>query len=312
MKIEWFILGVIVFAFCFLPLGAEAYQVENLSNKDVSGDFTLGPVKIEIKLNPGEEATEDLIITNRTGHTLYFKIGKEDFEGSEDMEKVTVFLGEEKGRFSLKDWLEPELEEFSLEHGQRMHLGVNIKIPQNAEPGGYYGAVFAASQPGPDEEGQIKVISQVGSLFFIKVNGEVKEEGYLEEFKADKHYYQKAPINFELISRNTGSIHLVPYGIIEIRNILGRKISEIQLDPWFVMPDSPRLRKVNWDHEFLLGMYKATAKINRGYGNIVDEKTIMFFVVPWKMIVGLLAIVILIIIFCRWVLHKFEFRISKK
>lgn len=305
-------LGFCLFLAFLSPLAVKAYFIESLSQVKITDDFTIGPTKIQADLAPGEEVIKNLMITNRAGNTLSFKIGKEDFIGSKDPEKVTVFLGEERGRFSLKDWLQPDIEEFSLEHGQRMNIGVKISIPEDAEPGGYYAAIFAASQPSPEERGKVKIISRVGSLFFVKVKGQVKEEGVLEKFKADKFYYQKGPIKFELLSQNTGNVHLVPYGLIEIKNILGKKIAEIRLDPWFVMPDSSRFRKVSWNKELLLGFYTATAKINRGYQDIVDEKSVRFLVAPWKtLLAGLFGLILIILLF-RWIFRKFEFRVKKK
>jgi len=283
----------------FLTWPANAYQIETLSNVKISGDFVIGPAKVEAELAPGEEITENLVIVNRTGRLLYFKITKEDFEGSKDPARVTVFLGEKRSRFSLKDWLQPDIEEFSLSHGQRIKLGVKISVPVEAQPGGYYAAVLAASQP-KEEPGQAKIISRLGALFFVRVKGEVKEEGLLKEFRTDKFYYQKGPVEFELFSENNGQVYLAPYGLIEIKNIFGQKVAEIRLDPWFVMPDSLRVREVSWQKPPLFCLYTATAKINRGYQNIVDEKSVRFLIIPWQIplfgLVGLILITLLIVI----------------
>lgn len=289
-----------------LPSVSRAYQVENLNNVKQEGDFTLGPTKIEVWADPGEEIDKKITITNRAGYPLYFKIGKEDFIGHEDPAKVTKFLGEQTSNFSLKDWLFPDRENFVLEHGQRAHFNIRIKVPESAEPGGYYAAVFVASQPEPGSQAEVKVISRVGSLFFVRVRGEVKESGYLEDFSIPKSYYQKGPIEFSLLSQNTGNVHLVPYGIIEIKNLLGRKVDQTELEPWFVMPESSRIRKVAWDKGHLFGVYQATAKINRGYGNMVDQKSVRFVVAPWKtLLIGLIGLLILIL-FIRWITSKFK------
>lgn len=304
-KFKWAKIIFLFFSGCLLINGCfispvKAYQIDTFPEAKVSGTFILAPAKVEVRLAPGEEVIKSLAIINQTGRPLYFKITKEDFEGSRDLERVTVFLGEEKGRFSLKDWLQPDIEEFSLEQGQRINLEVKITVPQEAAPGGYYAAVFAASQPRPEEAGQAKVISRLGALFFVRVEGEVKEEGFLKEFKSNKFYYQKGPVEFELISENDGNVHLIPYGLIEIRSILGRKAAELRLAPWFILPDSLRVRKVSWSKGNLFGYYTATAKINRGYQNIIDEKSVRFVVIPWQILllslVGLILIILLIVI----------------
>ncbi len=302
-KIIWltFLTGIFL-----LPLTGQAYQVENLQNVQERGDFTLGPAKIEVWAEPGEELNREIVITNRAGYPLYFKISKEDFIGHEDPAKVTKFLGEQASSFSLKQWLIPDKENFVLEHGQRAHLNIKIQIPGQAEPGGYYAAVFVASQPEPGSEAQVKVVSRVGSLFFVRVKGDVQESGKLKGITTPKSYYQKGPVEFDLLSQNTGNVHLVPYGIIEIENLLGRKVDQIELDPWFVMPQSSRIRKVVWDKKSLFGLYQATAKINRGYDNIIDQESVRFVVAPWKtLLAGLIGLLVLILLI-RWIVSKFK------
>lgn len=307
-KFKFLVLAIVALSFYF-PFKAGAYQIEQLQGVEIKNDFTLGPSKIEAFMDPGEELVKNISITNRTGHKVYFKVSKEDFEGSPDSNSVTVFLGDKKGKFSLKDWLNPEADDFYLEHGQEITLPVKISVPKDAEPGGYYAAVFIGSYPDPtSKEGQqIKIVSRVGSLFFVRVKGQVTESGFLKEFSSN-HYYQKGPIEFNLVSQNDGNVHLNPYGIIEIKNILGKKISEIKLDPWFVMPDISRLRKISWDRGFLLGRYTATAKINRGYQDIIDEKSVSFWVVPWKILAGAIITLLVIVYLFYWIFSHFEIK----
>lgn len=295
---------------------ALAYQIQDLPGTEVKGDVVLGPTKVEFFLNPGEKATKELMITNRTGETITFTLGVEDFTGSRNVNESVVFLGDAEGPYSLKDWLKPEVSEFTLKHGQRIHLPVEISIPLDADPGGHYGVVFAVIKSPFSEgeggekavQGQISIVSRAGSLFFIRVNGETEEEGLLTDLKTSKKFYEKGPIPFQVFFENNGSVHLTPYGTIEIKNILGKKVDEIELDPWFVMPDSLRLREVNWEKGFLFGKYTAVISVNRGYQDIIDQKSVEFWVIPWKIVLAVLIVLILIILFFYWVASKFEIK----
>lgn len=293
-----------------------AYEIEDLPGAAVENDFVLGPGKTELWVDPGDEYTKELMITNRLGKTMNFKIEIEDFKGSQNPEETVIFLGEERGPYSLKDYLKPEITEFTLNQGQRMILPVEISIPKDAEPGGLYGAVLVTSNPPLTEleaekekaKGQVKLISRLGALFFIRVKGEVNENGLVKDFRIEKRYYEKGPISFEILFQNQGNVHLAPYGIVEIRNILGRKIDEIELDPWFVMPDSLRSREVEWSRGSLFGKYTALASINRGYQDIIDQKSIEFWVIPWKILLGVLVGLFLMIFSLRWMFSRFEIR----
>jgi len=269
----------------------KAYEIETLPGTAVEGDIVLGPGKIEVWLDPGEKTTRTIYFTNRTGRTIDFLVNIEDFKGSRDPKEGTIFMGEEKGPYSLKDYLHPEVKEFTLEHGQRISLPIEIAIPEDAEPGGRYGVVFASALPPkievrPEEEEakpMIGIISRVGCLFFVRVKGEMNENGFLKNFttKDMKEYFEKGPITFELLYENNGNVHLAPYGLIEITNLLGKKVGEVKIDPYFAMPDSVRLREIKWDKEFLFGRYTALASLNRGYQDIIDQKSIKLWIIPW-------------------------------
>lgn len=293
------------------PVVVLAHTIEDL-NLSVEGDIVLGPGKIELWMEAGDKQTKELLITNRTGETRLFTITIEDFEGSKNSEIAIQFMGGERGPYSLKDYLKPEMEEFTLEHGQRMKLPVEVVIPEDAEAGGLYGAVLVSSSvPGIQEElreeqagGQLSIITQIASLFFIRVKGDTAEEGVLKEFSTRECFHEKGPVWFQILYENNGNVHLSPYGVIQIKNILGKVVGEIELDPWFVMPDSLREREIKWDKKFLFGRYTANLSLNLGHQDIIKARTISFWVLPWKIILMGLIIVLTLI----WIVVRFQIK----
>ncbi|MEK7203290.1 MAG: hypothetical protein AAB653_03165, partial [Patescibacteria group bacterium] len=284
------------------------------------GDFILAPGKIELLVKPGDEYTKELSITNRIGRTMNFNINVEDFKGSNNPEETVVLLGEEKSRFSLKDYLKPEITNITLNHGQRIFISVKISIPKDAEPGGLYGSVIITTNPPEPQgeiekekaKGQMKMVSRLGCLLFIKVEGNAKEDGFLKNFITSKKFYEnvskKNPISLQLFYENKGSVHLNPYGIIEVKNLLGKKVGEIEVDPFFAMPDSLRKREVRLDKELLFGRYTALVSLNRGYNDIIDQKSLTFWVIPWKLILIGLTILFFVLWFFKWALGHFEIK----
>lgn len=296
------------------------YSIEQLVNVPATNDFTMGPGKIEVFAEQGEEVVKFLQITNRFGKEMKFTVGVEDFRGSPTGEEAAVLLGSENGPYSLKEFIRPELSEFTLAHGERIVLPVKIFIPsENAEPGGLYGAVLISNSPSEvsaaeTSGGEIKAIGRIGALFFVKVKGDAREEGNLEKFTTQdsKKIYQEGPISFRVLYKNAGNVHLNPYGFIELKNILGQKIGEIEIDPYFAMPQSLRARELSWDRKFGLGYYTATISLNRGYQNIVDRARISFWIFPWKIILIALAAIFLSAVIVWWFLTHFEFRRKSK
>jgi len=321
MNKSYILLCAAVFCLVFVfaaPQNTEAYVIEELYFQD-EGDIVVGPGKTELWLSPGDTVVREILISNRSGGPRIINISVEDFQGSKTAGGTIEFLGGEKGPYSLIDYVKPELEKIILTHGQRLRLPITVSIPETAEPGGLYGAVMISASTEeeaevvePDKAGtKMKVITRVASLFFVRVKGEVFEAGVLHDFKADKQFYEKGPVAFKILFENTGNVHLSPYGSIDIKNILGANIGQVDVDPWFVMPKSVRTREVKWNSNFLFGRYTAVLTLNRGYNDIVDTKEFSFWVIPWKIVlIGVVGLILIIWLFV-WFLSNFEFRRKK-
>ena len=312
-----FLVGCII-----VPTFAFAYETETISGLNADRkDFVVGPGKTEVTLNPGEQKTVDIIVTNRMGDDRIFKLKIEDFAGSKKTDQTVVLLGDDRGPYSLKDYLSFEESEFELKNGQRATIPVTISIPHDAEAGGLYGSVLVKTVSKPTEEerdegasGGNVIVSRIGTLFFVRIPGDVATEGILKEFQTVMHkkVFSEGPIDFQLFYENTGSIHVNPYGEISIENIFGEEVGFVEIEPWFAMPNSLRLREVSWDRGLLFGRYTATAQINRGYDDIIDTKTLSFYVLPWKVAFGGFAVIASLFLFVRWIISRFEFKVRKK
>ncbi len=302
IKKYYFLLIFLLFLVLITPLTTQAYRIENLSGVEVSGDFVVMPAKTELILEPGSQETKDIVILNRSGVTLNLKIEIEDFSASledSDSRDLIKFWGKEKGPYSLKDYIRPEVYNISINHGEQLTLPVLISIPNDSKPGGLYAGVVISGQASLAEQAvnqNIKTVSRLVSLFFVKVDGELNEQGKLIEFKADKNFYWSGPINFSLVFANESNTHLNPYGELTINNIWGKRVYQESILPYFVMPFSQRWEQKNWEEKNLLGIYKATLKMNRGYDNFIDVKTVYFIACPFVLMIFLIIVIILFLL----------------
>jgi hypothetical protein len=316
---------IILLAGLFLIFGrmdsALAYELQMIDDTPVKEDFVLGPGKIDLLLDPGEKSTQKVTVTNRFGKDQKFKVEVEDFSGSFDTDETVRLLGAEKGPYSLKDYIKLEVYEFSLRHGEKITLPMEIEIPQDSQPGGLYASVLVSTVPDDAiDEGsaQAKIISRLGALFFVRVAGDAIESGYLQDFRvkeAENGFYEKGPITFEIFFKNEGNVHLLPSGKLEIWNMLGRKVGEREIDSFFAMPNALRKLSVDWDGGFLMGRYKAVLTLNKNYQQTPAEpeiKEAYFWAVPWKVLLGVfIAILILWRVF-KYVRSNFKLEIKKK
>lgn len=301
---------------------ALAFQLETIEDTPVKGDFILGPGKVDLLLEPGEKTTQQVTVTNRLGKDMNFKVEVEDFSGSYDTDQTVKLFGEADGPYSMKDYIEPETMEFSLKHGERIVLPVQINIPEDSQPGGLYASVLISTVPDDSEgemnQGQAKIISRLGTLYFVRVAGEVVESGRLQDFKvADPKngFYEQGPIPFEVYFENEGNVHMTPSGKIEIKNLLGRRVGEVSIEKYFSMPNSLRKIIVNWDNKVLIGRYTATLTLDKNYQQKPNESETMevsFWVIPWKILLGVLVAILIFWRLIKYVRGRFKFEIKKK
>lgn len=300
-----------------IPVSAQSISYERLPDDTVVGDFVVGPGKVELELNPGESQTVEVLLTNRIGDERTFSVSVEDFTGSRNLEQAVVLLGNERGPYSLRDYISFPQEKITLKHAERARIPVTVSVPVDAEPGGLYGSALFEVTTKPAEKntesgaaGGAAIVSRIGVLFFVRVPGDVVQDGGLTEFglKGDKTVLTETPITFNVLFENNGSVYLNPYGLITIKNALGETIGEREVEPWFVLPDSLRLRELEWNRPFLLGRYTAQVEINRGYDNIIDEAEVAFWVVPLRIVVPALIIIIILAFLIRLVWGRFEIR----
>ncbi len=301
-----------------------AFPVNALEIKDaaveIRNDFVLEPAKTEVVLKPGGKVNKTLSVVNRTDREQVFSVEIEDFTGSRNVNQTVVLLGGDRGPYSLKDFIKPEVKSFKLKPKQRAIVQVSISIPQDAEPGGRYASVLVStSAVDSSEEGdsRARTISRIGALYFVRVEGRVKEDARLSDFRISgdkKSFYEKGPFNFELLFENNGSVHLTPSGRVEVKNIFGRKVAEMEVPPFFSLPDSLRAATVTWDSGFAFGRYTATATIVRGYqesSDVTDTKTVAIWVLPWKVGVAIIVAVLLVAWLIRKLLRSFEIKRKK-
>lgn len=310
-----------VFTTIFLLAGAVLAFEKTKLNIIAQNDFVVEPGKTEIFINPGETITKNISVTNRIGKSVKFRLTTEDIVGTNDAISPVKLLGDGIGPYSLKNFIEPEITEFTLELGEKITIPVKISVPIDAEPRGHYGALIISNEPevlseeqSAETQGKARLISRIGSLFFLRINGEGKESGNLDNFKIigpEKLFYEKRPGGFEISFKNTGNVHLVPHGKITIKNLLGKNVGEIPVDAYFSLPDSIRYREVFWTPGTGLGRYKAELSLYPGYGNDNQEAEISFWIIPWKILILTFIGLIVIISLVYYILTRFEFKRKK-
>lgn len=289
--------------------------VEKIPGRADAGDFVVGPGRTVLELQPGQTIIVNLLVTNRISEDRQFNLQVEDISGSRDPQQGITIMGNERGPYSIRDYISFPVSEFTLSLGERARVPVEISIPADAEPGGYYGAVFVTTtridfDPTAVNSAQSPIIARIGSQFFVTVPGEVMTNSVLRDVSlaTSRWWYESGPVSVMVTTENTGSIHLVQGADMTVKNMFGEEVGYVQVEPWFVLPQALRLREIIWDREFLLGRYTADVRVGLGYDDIVETRTIVFWVLPWRIIGGVFVTFFVIIFSLRVFFRRFEFK----
>jgi hypothetical protein len=290
------------------------FKLERLSGRFNQGDFVVGPGRTEIVLKPGETVVQQISVSNRISDNRTFSLTVEDVTGTTDGSEAVRLVGEGNGPYSIKEFISIPDTSLQLELGERARIPVTVSVPPNVEPGGYYGSILVSTvqDDGLSNGQQTRqpIVARIGSLFFIRVEGEAFIEGETVEIDTlgSKWWFEEGPIDFGILFENTGSVHLNPAAEISISNLMGEEVGYLEIEPWFVLPNSLRTREFSWDREFLLGRYTVTAQVERGYDDIVDTVTVAFWVLPWRIVGSTFLVIFLLLFSIRAFFRRFEFK----
>jgi len=264
--------------------------------------LTVSPPRIELTANPGETITKDLKITNNTASELLVQTTVKDFLVEDKKGTPITVKSEQAGKFALSTWLSTSETEFSLPAYQTKLITAAIVIPEEAFPGGHYGAIYFSplglSGPkgaGAETTSQTGVATKVASLVSVIIPGDIKEDAIVR--RMDIPLFQEfGPVKIISEIANSSDIHIRPLGTIRIYNWLGKLNTTLKLKEQNIFPGASRTYKNLWPQKWGLGKYKA--KLEAGYGNQGNSLLAIayFWVIPWRLIVVVLLVVTLIIL----------------
>jgi hypothetical protein len=275
----------------------------------------ISPIKIEAMVQPGQSLPQTVKVTNNSdvSKTLYPYFRDFVADGELGVPKLTE-IGSSEG---MGEWIKLSNTGVIFGPQEEKSIQFNIEVPNNASPGGHYGAILFGNKPddiklnSEDKGAAMATAQQVACLILLQVAGEIKEEARVREFNTDKSLYS-SPFKVRFLTRiqNLGNTHVKPQGTIRITNMFGQEAALIHFNDQGsnVLPSSIRRFDNSWDNNKGFGRYKASLGLNYGVavdkgGNgmqsIFAEQT--FWIIPWRTIIPVsLAVIFIISLIILW------------
>lgn len=310
--------------------------------------LSTSPLPINLTTKPGSTATTDLRVRNSGSQTETLKVGLLTFsaEGQTGAPK----LRERQAGDDFFDWVTFSEDTFRIAPNEWHTITMTINVPESAAFGYYYAVTFSREGAVYSPQDQAKLIGATATLVLLDVDAPgAKRDLTITEFKTNRSWYEFLPVSFLTTIKNTGNVHAVATGNIFISRAGSKEaVSTLKVNEAVgnILPNSGRVFTTNWTEGFptyadvqsngqtvytngrptqklewdlskanQLRFGKYTAHLVMAYDNgsrdIPLEKTIEFWVIPWRLFLIGLAIpvvpAILVYAFMRWRMRRDEY-----
>jgi len=278
----------------------------------------IAPPVLNISANPGQTVTTQIKLRDVSTSKLLVKSQVNDFVAAgEDGTPKLLLDGSEPNPYSLKTWIDP-IPDMLMEPRQVKDLPVVIHVPADAAPGGYYGVVRFTATPPELEDTGVSLSASLGSLLLLRVNGAAKEGLEIVEFSMNNGgkattLFETTPLTFVERLKNTGNIHEQPAGQITVTDMFGNKIGlvNVNLPPRNILPASIRKFDQKLDHniignKMLFGRYTANLVVTYGSNKQTVTKSIVFWVIPWRLIASVVVGLIIAFFVLRFAIKRYN------
>jgi hypothetical protein len=287
--------------------------------------LTITPPFFQLSMGRGELWASSIRVVNTNNSDLTLYVAVADFEAKgEDGSGMFRFRPDAaEAPSTLSRWIETPFESVTIAPEQSAEIPFTIRVPDSAAPGGHYAAILVGVKPfSPASQGaSVGISSYVSSLVFLRVHGDVKEEGRIREFTGIGRWDTAPEAEFSMRFENSGNVHLQPQGTITIKNMWGRVRGIVPINQGSefgnVLPSSTRRFTFDWKGEggaLNIGRYKAVLDVK--FGKAAEQRaagTVTFWVIPVRhvasvaggLIAACLAVVFLIRAYIRRSLRRF-------
>lgn len=280
------ILGSIAFTagLLALPISAEA-----------ASGIQISPLTFNLEIPTTASSSGSIIVTNQNDTVLNYVIETENFASVDDQGAVS-FAGQEEptGVTSLADWFTYDSpKEGSLAPRKDTTINFTIDVPEGAEPGGHYAAIFAREvKKNPSGQAEIGIASRVGTLVLVSVPGITTKTAQMSDFTYPKFVWH-GPNEFTMKVKNTGTVHYDSKGTVELKSILGQ-VTTVDMGSHTIIPNSSRTYLGTWLSKYPFGYYNVTASVLDGNNQPVTETGIIWAIPLLIVIPTILGLIILI------------------
>jgi hypothetical protein len=299
--------------------GWTAFAQQN--NEGASG-LSISPTRTELNVAPGASQEFSISLRNVSGTDIIANAIINDFE-SDDQTGEPRLLSDtgDPSPASIRNFLSG-LSDIALKKDEKKDIKLNVQVPADAAPGGYYGVVRFTAVPTNQQAapGQVALTASVGTLVLIEVPGDITEQIQILNLQAlhdnnGGNFFLKPPNRAAITIKNNGNSFSKPLGRVALTNMRSQEVYSYELnntDPrGNILPNSVRTFTDKLQNIKTPGRYSLMANISHGSGSeVLTYKVSFWYLPPW--VLAVIAIVLLGIIGAAFILYRRRFSSKPK
>ena len=291
-----------------------------------NGEFYLqvSPSPLVSTLKPGQATTLELKIRNAGTQTENLKIAPRSFKITQDQQ----FELDDTKQPEVAGWIKFSEPRFTVKAGQTYTQRVTINVPKEA--GFSYSFILLINRADDiqPEDGSAALKGSVALFTLLNIDRPgATRQLEVAKFTTSKGVYEYLPTEFDIDFKNTGNTIVQPAGSLFVQrssndqNPLGTLA--VNDSNGYILPGTTRTLRVNWEDGFPVtrtttgpdgktsnhtdwnwnnignirfGKYtaKLVAIYNDGQRDVPVLAEVTFWVIPWKIMLGVLVVILLV------------------
>ncbi len=274
-----------------------------------SGDIVVSirPSSLDVDLNPGETFSGSVTVSNVGRLPFDIKATTSPFQVNSDYEPDFV---NESSYTRLYNWIKLEKDKYHIEPGGNVKVNFTIDVPEGVAGGGQYAAILLSSDSGVEEQGAMKVNTQLAAIIYGHINGEeMHTEGKLLDYSLPGFMFNR-DFSVSQTVQNTGNVdfkvtqkmkvtNFFTNEVIVDENTLAEDGRPMGYSTLAVLPGTTRTGVLTWQGAPHLGLFRVTQEISF-LDQDYSESRIVLICPIWLTILVLTLIVVLIV----WIILK--------
>lgn len=252
--------------------------------------LTISPTSESRSINPGKVVKGSLQVIGEGTVTATAKVYVTPYSvsGENYKQSFSVPIAPE----DASHWFTLDSSNLRLQPHVENTINYTITVPANTGPGGYYAAVFAEITQPAAPGGGILIHQRVGTLFYLQVNGMVRQEGKLLSWDVSPIQTTR-PLTAYARMANKGNVYYSADIVMNVKGLLGSRSGSVDTTH-YVLQNTTRKIIVPWQSAGLVGLYRVGGTVHFiGRTQVLPDHYVLLMPVGIALVIALLLVIII-------------------